>query len=136
MTELRTIFDDDAELYDRARPAYPEPLFDELVRLAGLRHGDRALEIGPGTGKASVALARRGLRLTGVEPGENMARVARRNLGAFPTAEVQVGAFESWQLPAQPFDLVVAATCWHWLDPDVRFLRAAEALRPGVMPVT
>ena len=131
MTELRTIFDEDAELYDRARPAYPEPLFDELVRLAGLRPGDRALEIGPGTGKASVPLARRGLRLTGVEPGENMARVARRNLGAFPSADVRVGAFESWPLPAEPFDLVVAATCWHWLDPDVRFLRAAEALRPG-----
>jgi SAM-dependent methyltransferase len=131
LTELRIIFDEDAELYDRARPAYPEPLFDELMRVAGLRAGDRALEIGSGTGKASVALARRGLRLTGVEPGENMARVARRNLSDFPAAGVQVGAFESWPLPAEPFDLVVAATCWHWLDPDVRFARAAEALRSG-----
>jgi SAM-dependent methyltransferase len=131
LTELRTIFDEDAELYDRVRPPYPEPLFDELVLLAGLRPGDRALEIGPGTGKASVPLARRGLRLTGVEPGENMARVARRNLRDFPTADVQVGAFESWPLPAMPFDLVIAATCWHWLDPDVRFARVARALRPG-----
>jgi SAM-dependent methyltransferase len=131
LTELRTIFDDDAELYDRARPAYPEPLFDELVRLAGLRPDDRVLEIGCGTGKASAPLARRGLRLTGLEPGKNMARVARRNLSAFPTADVQVGAFESWPLPAEPFGAVVAATCWHWLDPDVRFARTAEALRPG-----
>jgi SAM-dependent methyltransferase len=131
LTELRTIFDEDAELYDRARPAYPEPLFDELVRLAGLRPGDRALEIGSGTGKASVPLARRGLRLVGLEPGENMARLARRNLSAFPAAEVQLGAFESWPLPSEPFDVVLAATCWHWLDPDVRFVRAAEALRPG-----
>jgi predicted TPR repeat methyltransferase len=50
--ELRTIFDESAELYDRARPAYPEPLFDELVRPARLRPGDRVLEIGAGTGMA------------------------------------------------------------------------------------
>jgi SAM-dependent methyltransferase len=131
MTELRTIFDEDAELYDRARPPYPEPLFDALMRLAGLRPGDRALEIGAGTGKATVPLARRGLRLTCVEPGPNMARVARRNLGDFPAVTVEVGSFEAWPLPAEPFDLVVAATCWHWLDPDVRFARAARALRPG-----
>lgn len=131
MTELRTIFDEDAELYDRARPRYPEPLFDALMRLAGLEPGDRALEIGPGTGVATVPLARRGLRLTGVEPGENMARVARRNLRDLPSATVEIGAFESWPLPPEPFDLVVAATCWHWLDPDVRFAKAAQALRPG-----
>jgi SAM-dependent methyltransferase len=131
LTELRTIFDEDAELYDRARPPYPEPLFDELARLARLRPGARALEIGSGTGKATVPLARRGLLLTGVEPGENMARVARRNLAEFATVSVEVGAFESWPLPAEPFEVVVAATCWHWLDPDVRFARAFDALRPG-----
>lgn len=131
MTELRTIFDEDAELYDRARPPYPEPLFDELMRVAGLRSGDRALEIGAGTGKATVPMARRGLSVTCVEPGPNMARVARRNLAEFPDVTVEVGSFEAWPLPAEPFDLVVAATCWHWLDPDVRFGRAAQALRPG-----
>jgi SAM-dependent methyltransferase len=130
VTELRTIFDEDAELYDRARPDYPEPLFDDLIRLAGLEPGDRALEIGYGTGKATVPLARRGLRLTGVEPGENMARVARRNLRDYATVDLHLGAFESWPLPAERFDLVVAATCWHWLDPDVRLKRAARALRP------
>jgi SAM-dependent methyltransferase len=131
VTELRTIFDEDAELYDRARPAYPDPLFDDLMRLAGLRSGDRALEIGCGTGKATVPLARRGLRLTGVEPGENLARVAARNLSGFASADLEMGTFESWPLPAEPFDLVAAATCWHWLDPDMRLVKAAEALRPG-----
>ena len=128
---LRTSFDEDAELYDRARPAYPDALFDELVRLAGLRPGDRALEIGCGTGQATRPLAERGLRVTCVDLGENMARVARRNLAAFPDVDVQVGTFESWPLPAQPFDLVLAATAWHWIDHDVRFVRAARALRPG-----
>lgn len=91
MMELRTIFEEDAELYDRARPAHPEPLFGELLRVAGLERGSRALEIGAGAGRATVPLARRGLRLTCVEPGANMAAVARRSLSGFPTTHVEMG---------------------------------------------
>ncbi len=29
------------------------------------------------------------------------------------------------------FDLVFAATAWHWVDPDLRYQRAWQALRPG-----
>jgi SAM-dependent methyltransferase len=125
---LRTSFDEDAELYDRARPRYPEALFDELVALAALRQGDRVLEIGPGTGQATRPLAERGLRVTAVELGEHLAAVARRNLAGLP-AEVHVGPFEEWPLPEEPFDLVLAATSWHWVDPDTRFVKAARALR-------
>jgi len=89
------------------------------------------LEIGCGTGRATVPLARRGPSVTCVELGENLARVARRNLAELPLAEVHVGPFESWPLPPEPFDLVLAATSWHWIDRDTRFARAAAVLRPG-----
>jgi len=64
---LRRRFDDAAESYHRARPDYPERLFDDLVSLAGLRSGGDLLEIGCGTGKATLPLARRGLRITCLE---------------------------------------------------------------------
>jgi hypothetical protein len=35
------------------------------------------------------------------------------------------------QLPMEPFDMVVAATAWHWVDPAIRVMKAAAALRPG-----
>lgn len=42
------------------------------------------------------------------------------------------GAFETWQPPlGQRFDLVFAATAWHWIDPAVRYQRAFDFLRPG-----
>src|SRR5437762_2398315 len=57
---LRRTFDSTAERYDAARPAYPEELFDDLVDLTGLQPGARLLEVGCGTGKATLPLLRRG----------------------------------------------------------------------------
>ena len=60
-----------------------------------------------------------------------MAAVARRNLAKYPATRVIVTAFEDWPLPTEPFDAVVSATAFHWLDPAVRVHKAADALRPG-----
>ena len=128
---LRTTFDEDAELYDKARPGYPAKLFDDLAALGGLGPGCRVLEIGAGTGKATVPIARRGCELVAVELGARMAAVAKRNLADCPNAQVLEADFETWPLPAEPFDLVVSATAFHWLDPAVRMVKAAQALRPG-----
>lgn len=61
---LRTTFDAAAELYQQARPEYPEALYDALVNLTGIGTGDRVVEVGCATGKATLPLARRGLRIT------------------------------------------------------------------------
>ncbi|WP_329204484.1 class I SAM-dependent methyltransferase [Streptomyces sp. NBC_00683] len=128
---LGGIFDEDAELYDRARPGYPPELYDDLAELAGARPGSRVLEVGCGTGQATVPLAGRGCRITAVEAGARMAAVARRNLAGAASAEVVTARFESWPLPQEPFDAVVSATAFHWIDPAVRVAKAADALRPG-----
>jgi SAM-dependent methyltransferase len=141
-TALRGVFDEDAGLYDRVRPGYPAQLFDDLADLAGVGPGCRLLEIGPGTGKATVELALRSCRITAVELGPNLAAVATRNLAALrdacersgednPEAEVVVSAFETWPLPDERFDVILAATAYHWLDPAVRMAKVADALRPG-----
>ena len=125
-------FDSAAERYDHGRPDYPGALLDELVRLSGLRAGARLLEVGCGTGKATVALARRGFTITCVELGSQLVEQARRNLAGFDGVQVVQGAFEFWQPPAgMSYDLVFAATAWHWIDPAVRYRRAWELLRSG-----
>ncbi len=129
---LRNTFDSAAELYQEARPEYPEALYDALIATAGLSAGDRILEVGCATGKATLPLARRGFRMTCIELGPALASTARRNLAAFPQVEVVASAFETWEPPAvEPFALVFAATAWHWLDPAIRVRRAWELLRPG-----
>jgi SAM-dependent methyltransferase len=127
---LRATFDGVAERYDAVRPRYPRALVDDLVALAGLTTGSRVLEVGCGTGQLTVDLAARGLDVTAVELGSNLAAVARRNLAPFPHARVVVAAFEEVPL-LDPVDAVVAATSFHWLPPDVRMARSVAALRPG-----
>lgn len=128
---LSRIFDEDAELYDRVRPGYPPELYDDLAELAGICPGSHVLEVGCGTGQATVPLAGRGCRITAVEWGAHMAAVARRNLAGAAAAEVVTAQFERWPLPQEPFDAVVSATAFHWIDPAVRVVKAADALRPG-----
>jgi len=129
---LRRSFDSASEVYHRARPKYPEELINHLVQVTGLHEGDHLLEIGCGSGKATLPLAQRGFRITCVELGSRLASAARQNLSEFPGVEVITGDFEEWPLPRiRRFDLVFAATAWHWIDPEVRYTKAWEALRPG-----
>nr|WP_239091584.1 methyltransferase domain-containing protein [Streptomyces sp. SID14478] len=128
---MRRTFTQDAENYDRARPGYPPRIYDDLAELAGTGPGCRVLELGCGTGKATVPLAERGCRIVAVELGAELAALARRRLAGHPDVEVEVAAFEEWPLPPEPFDVVLAATSFHWIDPAVRVAKAADALRPG-----
>jgi SAM-dependent methyltransferase len=128
---LRTTFGEAAEAYDRARPGYPDVVFDELLELGGLVAGDRALEIGPGTGQATVPLAQRGLRVTAVELSPTLAAVARRRLAPFEHVEVVEANFEAWRPAVARFDAVLAFTAFHWLDPERGYAKAADLLRPG-----
>ena len=99
---LRKGFDADALLYDEVRPGYPEALFEDVVELSGIAPGGRILEIGCGTGQATAPFARRGYAILCVELGENLAAAARRNLAAYPQAEVLTADFEGWTPPRGP----------------------------------
>jgi SAM-dependent methyltransferase len=130
--QRRASFNDDAALYDSARPDYPEAVFDDMIHLSGIPAGGTILEVGSGTGKATLPLARRGFSVLGVELGDQMAEIARRKLSSYPHARVEIGAFEDWPLPGDSsFDLVVSASAWHWIDLDVGYRKATEALKDG-----
>ncbi len=125
-------FDNVPEIYDRVRPAYPPELFDALFSYLGRDDGLRAVEIGPGTGKATRPLLERGIAVTAVEPGEQLAAFLRRKLGGqFPQLDVVVAKFEDADLEAGAFDLVLAATSFHWVDKETRFQPCYDLLREG-----
>src|SRR5205085_12420577 len=63
--------------------------------------------------------------------GPRLAERARARLRDHPRVRVVTAPFERWDPGGERFDLVLAATSWHWLDPDLRFERAAAALGRG-----
>src|SRR5262249_40036031 len=87
------------------------------------------IEIGCGTGQATLPLARRGYAITCVELGEQLADVARRKLAGFPDVQVINANFETWQPERTGFDAVAAFTAYHWIAPDLRYEKTAELLR-------
>jgi SAM-dependent methyltransferase len=124
-------FDTAASDYARYRSGYPDEVVDAVMTMSRLGTGSRVLEIGCGTGQLSVPLAQQGVQLVAVELGPNLAATARQNLMGYPGARVEVSGFEEWPLPEALFDSVVSASAFHWIDPQVRFPKAARALRPG-----
>ena len=67
--------DNAAEDYQRTRPVCPPELLDDLIDRTELQAGNRVIEIGCGTGQATVPLAQRGLAITAVELGGELAAV-------------------------------------------------------------
>jgi trans-aconitate methyltransferase len=127
--ERRASFDSVAELYDAARPGYPDALYDDLIALAGLKPGASLLEIGSGTGHATVGFARRGFPIDCIELGEQMARVARDRLARFPAVRITVADFDHWSAE-RSYGLVFSASAYHWLNPGTRVERVAQLLEP------
>jgi SAM-dependent methyltransferase len=118
-----------ADLYDQSRPSYPEALVDDVVEYAGAGKSDRAVEVGAGTGKATVLFASRGLSVTAIEPSAEMAMIARRNCSGFENVTIEETEFERWQPPGHEFKLVFSGQAWHWISPRAGYAVARAALR-------
>ena len=128
--DLGLVFDEVPALYDRVRPAYPEELFSDLVALTGLNKKSTVLEVGIGTGQATRSLAGHAGTVTAIEPGPGMVTVARQRLAPYDNVEIEMATFEEWDDQGRRFDVVVASSSWHWVDPSIRWPKAHRVLRP------
>ncbi len=125
------VFDQVAAEYDRHRPSYPAQLIDLACEVAGLERGDRVLEIGCGSGQLTAGLLARGLRVTAIEPGAQLAGLAEQRLRGAGELELVKARLEDAPLPDARFRAVLSASAIHWVDPDVGWRLAADALVPG-----
>ncbi len=125
------VFDKVAHQYDRHRPTYPDALLDHVCEVAALGAGDRVLEIGCGTGQLTRDLLARGLHVSAIEPGDRLIALARQNLGDVGDVEFVNARLEDAPLPRERFHAVFSASAMHWIDPDLSWQKAAEALVPG-----
>lgn len=119
-----------ADQYDRFRPAYPQALIDDVLSYAGMAPGSTALEVGAGTGKATSMFVRRGISVRAIEPSAEMAAYLRDRWPA-STVTVEQADFEAWDPRGETFPLLYSAQAWHWIAPEVRFVKARSVLSAG-----
>lgn len=129
--EFERNFDTQAADYDTARPEYPGALYEDILRYQPVNRESRALEIGLGTGKASGPVLKAGCPLVGLEPGGNLADLARKRLAGYSGFTLLEQTLQEYEGPAGAFDLVYAATAFHWIPEEYGYRRVYDLLRPG-----
>jgi SAM-dependent methyltransferase len=129
-SEARGLYGMDAPGYDEGRPDYPERVYEVLVERCGLKAGSEVLECGPGTGQVTRRIVAAGAHVLAVEPDPGMGDFLRHTL-AESDAELIQATFEDAALARDHFDLMVAATSFHWVDQTIGLTKTRDALRPG-----
>jgi SAM-dependent methyltransferase len=108
---------------------------DRAIELLNPSPGDSVLEIGCGPGRAVAELARRGARVTGVDPSSVMiAQARRRNHAATSSGRVRLMIGESGSLPVsgESFDAALAIhTIYFWPDLEGGLREIRGLLAPG-----
>lgn len=124
------LFDKVAPLYDETRPGYPEELYADIEEYSKLPENAQVLEIGCGTGQATMHFADKGYNVLCIEKGESLASFAKKKFLAYSNVEVVIAGFEDYKLEKNRFNLVFAATAFHWLDEGVKYAKTANILKP------
>jgi ubiquinone/menaquinone biosynthesis C-methylase UbiE len=125
------VFNEIAAEYDRNRPTYPDALVDHACQVACIGAGGEVLEIGCGTGQLTRSLLARGLRVTALEPGDQLIAIAGENLEDACDVEFVNARLEDMQLPRERYQAVFSASAIHWADPDLSWRKIADVLAPG-----
>lgn len=124
-------FDKVAALYDEMRPNYPPQLIADVLEFAELPDNGHILEIGSGTGKATLPFAQQGYPMLCIEPGATLAQLTRAKCADYPNVTVENTTYEEWLLQPSAFDLVICAEAFHWIAPEVQWPKTIATLKSG-----
>jgi ubiquinone/menaquinone biosynthesis C-methylase UbiE len=127
----RTHFDEIVVNYDKARPEYPAPLFADVIKYIASAKGIKALEIGAGTGKSTFPFLDAGYDVTAVEMGANMAEFLTERFKGYDNFNVINATFEDVLLEDNCYDLIYAASAFHWVDKEIGLPKVIRLLKSG-----
>jgi SAM-dependent methyltransferase len=120
-----------AEAYDRYMGAWSRQLSPQLVEFAGVRPGQRVLDVGCGPGALTAELAGRlgAQSVSAVDPSESFVAAARTR---HPGVDVRAATAESLPYPDGTFDAALAQLVVHFMaDPVSGLAEMARVMRPG-----
>ncbi len=129
--EKRVHFDEIVAKYDKVRHEYPPGIFGDVIKFGGFAGSKKAIEIGAGTGKATTPFLQAGFDVTAIEISPNMAEFLLEKFSEYQIFEVKVTSFEDASLPENSYDLIYAASAFHWVDAAIGCPKAYRLLKDG-----
>ena len=131
MTAFEKTFDSAALDYDKSRPTYRKEIYEDIMHYKPINSDSNVLEIGVGTGKASRPILDTRCHFIGLEPGEQLAGLARNRYKDYENFSLFPQTLQDFVSPDRLFDLVYAATAFHWIPEDYGYNRVFGLLKPG-----
>ncbi|MDR2933032.1 MAG: class I SAM-dependent methyltransferase [Oscillospiraceae bacterium] len=128
---LKYQFNDAVSAYDEMRPTYVKALFDDVIRYAHLNSEKQALEVGIGTGQATLPFLQTGCRVTAIEIGEALARFCEEKFAEYQKFSVLNIDFESADIDDNAYDLFYCASAFHWIPKEIGYKKAFRVLKRG-----
>ncbi|MCG8483913.1 MAG: class I SAM-dependent methyltransferase [Clostridia bacterium] len=129
--DRRNHFDDIVANYDKIRPEYPNKLFKAVIEYCGHGENKKAVEIGAGTGKATTPFLNAGYDVTAVEISNNMSKFLLEKFAEYKNFVVITSTFEEVLLEENSYDLIYAASAFHWVDAEIGCPKAFHLLKNG-----
>jgi len=132
--ERRVHFDEITAEYDKIRWDYPDELFKDAINYCNKNSpgkDKRAVEIGAGTGKATAPFLDKGYDVTAVEMGINMTEFLIDRYKKYNNFRVITSTFEDAVLMDNYYDLIYAASAFHWVDAAIGCPKVYRLLKNG-----
>ena len=121
-----------AQDYATSRAGFPPAFFDLLGTRGYAKPGQRALDLGTGTGTVARGLAQMGLVVSGLDPSQALLdQAAELDKAVGVAVTYRRARAEELPFDDRSFDLITAGQCWHWFDRATVAKQTARLLKPG-----
>ena len=125
---IKYTFNKNAEIYNEIRPGYPEELIRDIIEISQIPQSGKIIEVGCGTGQATIQFAKNNFNMICIDIGENLTKIAKKNCEDYPKVQIKTASFENIIIEENTFDLLISATAFHWIPPELGYPKAAKIL--------
>lgn len=122
-------FTDKADIYAKYRPSYPNEYIEYLLSANELNENQIVADIGSGTGIFSRQLLESGLHVIGVEPNDDMRKMAEQSLSQYSRFQSIKATAEHTTLKENSVDLVTVAQAFHWFNKEAFKIECQRILK-------
>jgi len=129
--DLRLAFNDIPSEYDKFRPSYVSELYADIADYSDINQDSRLLEIGIGTGQATLPFLKMNCDLTAIELGTDLAAYTNEKFHSYKKFQIKNISFEDFENPDNSFDMIYSASAFHWIPEEIGYAKVYRLLKSG-----